>query len=85
MRWRLRSWTVWLAQTPPVRSKATMDSGAAMSDNLRAYSIEHPVEIEPGMVFAPGKLMVHEENIAITEGPAELLSRRAAPEMPVIA
>jgi aminopeptidase N len=29
------------AQTPPVRSKATMDSGAPMSDNLRAYSIEH--------------------------------------------
>lgn len=28
-------------QAPPVRSKATMDSGAAMSDNLRAYSIDH--------------------------------------------
>jgi len=42
------------------------------------------ITIEPGMAFAPGKLMVHEENIAITEGPAELLSRRAPPEMPVI-
>ncbi len=42
------------------------------------------ITIEPGMVFAPGKLMVHEENIAITDGPAELLSRRAPPEMPVI-
>jgi len=30
-------------QAPPVRSKATMDSGADMSDNLRAYSIEHYV------------------------------------------
>ncbi len=29
------------AQTPPVRSKATMDSGALMSENLSAYSIEH--------------------------------------------
>ena len=28
-------------QAPPVRSKATMDSGAPMSDNLRAYSIKH--------------------------------------------
>ena len=28
-------------QAPPIRSKATMDSGAAMSENLRAYSIEH--------------------------------------------
>ena len=42
------------------------------------------ITIEPGMVFAPGNLMVHEENIAISDGPAELLSRRAPPEMPVI-
>ncbi len=42
------------------------------------------ITIEPGMVFAPGKLVVHEENIAIAEGPAELLSRRAPTEMPVI-
>ena len=42
------------------------------------------ITIEPGMIFAPGKLMVHEENIAITDGPAELLSRRAPPEMPMI-
>jgi Xaa-Pro aminopeptidase len=42
------------------------------------------ITIEPGMLFAPGKLMVHEENIAITEDGAELLSRRAPPEMPVI-
>ncbi len=42
------------------------------------------ITIEPGMEFAPGKLMVHEENIAIADGPAELLSRRAPPEMPVI-
>jgi Xaa-Pro aminopeptidase len=41
--------------------------------------------IEPGMVFAPGKLMVHEENIVVREGGAELLTTRAAPEMPVIA
>ncbi len=40
--------------------------------------------LEPGMTFAPGKLMVHEENILITEDAPELLSRRAPPEMPVI-
>lgn len=40
--------------------------------------------IEPGMEFAPGKMMVHEENIVITEDGCELLTRRAAPEMPVI-
>lgn len=43
------------------------------------------ITIEPGMCFAPGKLMVHEENIVVREGEAELLSRRADPEMPIIA
>lgn len=40
--------------------------------------------LEPGMTFAPGKVMVHEENLVIREGAPELLSRRAAAEMPVI-
>ena len=42
------------------------------------------ITLEPGMMFAPGRLMVHEENIVIREGAPELLSRRAAPELPVI-
>ncbi len=42
------------------------------------------ITIEPGMEFAPGKLMVHEENIAVTDGEPELLTRRAPPEMPII-
>lgn len=41
--------------------------------------------LEPGMEFAPGKMMVHEENIAIREGASELLTQRAPREMPVIA
>ena len=40
--------------------------------------------LEPGMTYAPGKQMVHEENIVITEDGAEWLSVRAAPELPVI-
>lgn len=42
------------------------------------------ITIEPGMEFAPGKLMVHEENIVITEDGCDLLSVRAGPEMPVV-
>lgn len=42
------------------------------------------ITIEPGMSFAPRKLMVHEENIVIREGEAELLTYRADPDMPVI-
>jgi len=40
--------------------------------------------LEPGMCFSPGKLMVHEENLVIREDAAELLTRRAPREMPVV-
>ena len=40
--------------------------------------------IEPGMEYQPGKMIVHEENLVITEDGCELLTRRAAREMPVI-
>jgi len=40
--------------------------------------------IEPGMEYAPGKMIVHEENLVITEDGCELLTRRASREMPVI-
>ena len=40
--------------------------------------------IEPGMSFAPGKEMVHEENILITEERARILTKRAPVEMPII-
>ncbi|MGH1483546.1 MAG: M24 family metallopeptidase [Geminicoccales bacterium] len=40
--------------------------------------------IEPGMAYAPGKMIVHEENIVVREGGAELLTRRTPKEMPVI-
>ena len=34
--------------------------------------------LEPGMEFAPGKQLVHEENIVITEDGAKYLSQRAS-------
>ena len=39
------------------------------------------ITLEPGMEFAPGRQLVHEENILITEEGAELLTRRAPSEM----
>jgi Xaa-Pro aminopeptidase len=42
------------------------------------------ITLEPGMDFDGNKLMVHEENIVITESGAELLTKRAAAELPVI-
>ena len=40
--------------------------------------------LEPSLAIAAGKMMVHEENILITDGAPELLTRRAAPDLPVI-
>ena len=42
------------------------------------------ITLEPGFEFAPGRMMVHEENIVITENGCELLSVRAPPELPLV-
>ncbi len=42
------------------------------------------ITLEPSMVVCDGKIMVHEENIVIRNGPPELLTRRAAPELPIL-
>jgi Xaa-Pro aminopeptidase len=41
--------------------------------------------IEPGLELAPGRIMVHEENVVLRETGTELLSPRAPAELPVIA
>ncbi len=40
--------------------------------------------IEPGMEYAPGKMIVHEENIAVTKDGPRLLTKRAPRELPII-
>ena len=40
--------------------------------------------LEPGLGIAPGRTMVHEEDIVVREAGAELLSRRAPRELPVV-
>ncbi len=40
--------------------------------------------LEPGLLWEPGKAMVHEENLVVRADGPEMLSRRAAPELPVI-
>ncbi|HJP16713.1 MAG TPA: Xaa-Pro peptidase family protein [Acidimicrobiales bacterium] len=40
--------------------------------------------LEPGLQWASGKVMVHEENLVVRADGAELLSRRAAPDLPII-
>lgn len=40
--------------------------------------------LEPGVQIGPGRSMVHEENIVVTDDGAELISRRAPSGIPVI-
>lgn len=40
--------------------------------------------IEPSLSYGDGRIMVHEENIVVRAGGAELLTDRAAPDLPVI-
>lgn len=40
--------------------------------------------LEPCMGVEGGKIMVHEENIIVTEGAPRLLTERAAPELPIL-
>lgn len=40
--------------------------------------------LEPGVEIAPGRIMVHEENVVLRAGGCELLSPRAPEDLPVI-
>ena len=40
--------------------------------------------LEPGMTFAPGRMMVHEENVVIGEDGPAWLTRRAPPSLPIV-
>jgi Xaa-Pro aminopeptidase len=40
--------------------------------------------LEPSLSYGDGLMMVHEENIVITDGAPRLLTQRAAPDLPVI-
>ncbi|MBR9851922.1 MAG: aminopeptidase P family protein [Rhodobacteraceae bacterium] len=40
--------------------------------------------LEPSLGYGDGRIMVHEENIVVRAGGAELLTERAAPELPII-
>ncbi len=54
-----------------------LGDGTAIMENM-------VLTIEPGMEYAPGKMIVHEENIVVTPDGPRLLTKRAPREMPVI-
>ena len=40
--------------------------------------------VEPSAMFGRGRILVHEENVAITDAGPRLLTRRAPRELPVV-
>ena len=56
-----------------------------MASNRTVMQPGMVMTLEPSMTYGEGRVMVHEENIVIRDGPPELLSRRAAAEIPIIA
>jgi Xaa-Pro dipeptidase len=55
-----------------------------MADDHTVLEEGMVITIEPGMEYEDGKMIVHEENVVIRSSGAELLSRRAPREMPVV-
>jgi hypothetical protein len=51
---------------------------------MRERTILVATELMVPKRYAPGKMIVHEENIAVTSGGPRLLTRRAPRELPVI-
>jgi len=57
-------------------------SHAAFDTTVLAESMV--LTLEPSLSYGEGLMMVHEENVVVRAGAAELLTVRAAPELPVI-
>jgi len=55
-----------------------------MADDYCVLRPNMVMTLEPGFAYAPGRLMVHEENLVVTEDGYELLSVRAANTLPVV-
>ena len=55
----------------------TADDNTVIEENM-------VLTLEPGLMWAPDKAMVHEENLVVRADGPELISRRAAAELPII-
>lgn len=57
-------------------------SHAAFDDTLLTENMV--ITLEPSLGYGEGRIMVHEENIVVRDGPPTLLSTRAPAELPII-
>ncbi|MCB2135445.1 MAG: aminopeptidase P family protein [Rhodobacteraceae bacterium] len=66
--------------------------GMQLTEGMSLIPADHTVleagmvlTLEPGIEIAPGRILVHEENIVVRESGAEMLSPAAPVELPVLA
>lgn len=57
-------------------------SHAAFDDTVLQENMV--ITLEPSMSYGDNRVMVHEEDIVVQNGPARLLTKRATPELPII-
>jgi Xaa-Pro aminopeptidase len=94
-----RASDLWRAQAAVLEPAGSANVGSRMGHAIGLALTEPPsnrpaddttlvpgmvMTIEPGLVYADGRLMLHEENLVITESGNELLTRRAPRELPIL-
>jgi Xaa-Pro dipeptidase len=87
---------VWLAQARVLEPAGEVVAGSRMGHGIGLQLTEGPsnrpddttvlepgmvITVEPGIVFGPGQIMLHEEDVLVTENGCELLTRRASREL----
>ena len=90
---------LWRAQIAVLERAGRPNIGSRMGHAIGLHLTEPPsnkpdddtvlvpgmvMTIEPGLAYGDGLMMLHEENLVITEDGCELLTRRAPRELPVI-
>jgi Xaa-Pro dipeptidase len=91
-----RAADVWLAQAKVIEPVAEIVAGSRMGHGIGLQLTEGPshrpddttvleagmvITVEPGLVYGPGQIMLHEEDVVVTEAGCELLTRRAPAEL----